>query len=95
MPGPHGFTVRRNIARLRAADRSQAGSLPCDHISRATLPRPPHPDPTFVTMANAPLSGRDGEVLVLIWGWGEAVYFCAEDWTRQIALMRLKKFARA
>ena len=25
-----------------------------------TLPRPPHPIPTFVTMANAPLSGRDG-----------------------------------
>jgi hypothetical protein len=24
------------------------------------LPRPPHPIPTFVTMANAPLSGRDG-----------------------------------
>ena len=23
--------------------------------------RPPHPIPTFVTMANAPLSGRDGE----------------------------------
>jgi len=24
---------------------------------RATLPRPPQPVPTFVTMANAPLSG--------------------------------------
>jgi hypothetical protein len=25
-----------------------------------TLPRPPHPVPTFVTMANAPLEGQDG-----------------------------------
>jgi hypothetical protein len=30
-------------------------SLPCDHLARATLPRPPQPVPTFVTMANAPL----------------------------------------
>src|SRR5216683_6526610 len=28
---------------------------------RLTLPRPPHPAPTFVTMANAPARGRDGE----------------------------------
>jgi hypothetical protein len=28
---------------------------------RLTLPRPPHPIPTFVTMANAPARGRDGE----------------------------------
>jgi hypothetical protein len=27
-----------------------------------TLPRPPHPVPTFVTMANAPLSGQDGKI---------------------------------
>ena len=30
------------------------GKPPCDHPSRPTLPRPPHPTPTFVTMANAP-----------------------------------------
>ena len=30
------------------------------HLRRPTLPRPPHPAPTFVTMANAPLTGRDG-----------------------------------
>jgi hypothetical protein len=29
-------------------------------VSRLTLPRPPHPIPTFVTMANAPLAERDG-----------------------------------
>jgi hypothetical protein len=31
------------------------------HFARPTLPRPPHPAPTFVTMANAPLSGQDGD----------------------------------
>ncbi len=39
------------------------GKPPCKHISRATLPRPPQPVPTFVTMANAPLSGT---------GWWES-----------------------
>ena len=33
------------------------GKPPCKHISRATLPRPPQPVLTFVTMANAPLLG--------------------------------------
>jgi hypothetical protein len=37
------------------------GKPPCDHVSRLTLPRPPHPVPTSVTMANAPLAERDGE----------------------------------
>ena len=30
---------------------------PCEHTSRLTLPRPPQPAPTFVTLANAPLLG--------------------------------------
>ena len=35
-------------------------------------------------------------VLLLIWGSGEADYFCARDWTGQITLNRLRKidFAR-
>jgi hypothetical protein len=32
------------------------------HCSSKAHPRPSHPDPTFVTMANAPLAGRDGTV---------------------------------
>jgi hypothetical protein len=28
---------------------------PYNPVARKTLPRPPHPIPTFVTMANAPL----------------------------------------
>jgi hypothetical protein len=30
---------------------------PCDPVSRATLPRPPHPVPTFVTTAKRPSCG--------------------------------------
>src|ERR1700754_158230 len=30
---------------------------PCDSSARLMPPRPPHPAPTFVTMANAPLNG--------------------------------------
>ena len=33
---------------------------PANTTTRPTLPRPPQPAPTFVTMANAPLPGRDG-----------------------------------
>src|SRR5688500_9909143 len=29
-------------------------SPPCDDVSRPTLPRPPHPDPTSVTFAKRP-----------------------------------------
>jgi hypothetical protein len=29
----------------------------------------------------------------VIWGAGEAVYFCEEDWTTQISLIRLDKLA--
>jgi hypothetical protein len=52
------------------------------HVARPTLPRPPHPAPTFVTMANAP--HRDGMAMDidLIWLCGEAEYFCKRGWTR-------------
>jgi hypothetical protein len=42
-------------------------------------------------MANAPLPGRDGVVLPLIWGIDEAEYFCGQDWTGQITLKALQK----
>jgi hypothetical protein len=42
---------------------------PCDPLARKTLPRPPHPIPTFVTMANAPLAGRDDESSRCDLGW--------------------------
>jgi hypothetical protein len=61
VPGPHGFAVRNNIVRLRAAIAHKLEARPAITPTRPTLQRPPHPIPTFVTMANAPLSGRDGE----------------------------------
>ena len=35
-------------------------NLPCHLIARPTLPRPPHPCPTSVTIAIRPSEGRDG-----------------------------------
>src|SRR6266481_4514375 len=52
-----------SIAVRQRARRSLTGSKPALRPrSRPTLPRPPHPIPTFVTMANAPLSGQDDEI---------------------------------
>ena len=49
-------------------------SPPCRHDTRPTLPRPPQPAPTFVTMANAPLPGRDGGDVGVIWGECQAEF---------------------
>jgi hypothetical protein len=38
----------------------------------ATLTRPPQPVPTSVTLANAPLAGRDGHNMQVIWVWGSS-----------------------
>jgi Transposase DDE domain len=37
-----------------AADDVYTGNPPCDSVSRPTLPRPPHPTPTSVTIAIRP-----------------------------------------
>ncbi|MEH2589752.1 hypothetical protein V1273_003591 [Bradyrhizobium sp. AZCC 1721] len=52
---------RRRLSAVRPARcvRSRQ-NRPATTSTRPTLPRPPQPVPTFVTMANAPLSGRDG-----------------------------------
>jgi hypothetical protein len=45
-------------------------------VRLATLPRPPHPCPTFVTIAKRPSDRvRDGMDVDLIWVRGEAKYF--------------------
>jgi hypothetical protein len=56
-----------------------------------TLPRPPHPIPTFVTMANAPLRDETAGFLPVIWGRWEEEYFRGKVWTGQITLNRLTK----
>ena len=88
--GPHDFAVRFSTVRLRA-DRSLTGNPPCDPSCARALPRPPLPAPTFVTMANAPLSGRDGKSHRLICTSEKPKYFCQRDWTGQITLIRLDK----
>ncbi len=37
-----------------ACPRSLTGNPPCDSVARLTLPRPPHPVPTFVTIMIRP-----------------------------------------
>jgi hypothetical protein len=58
-------------------------------------PRPPHPIPTFVTMANAPLPDGMARNEPVIWVKREADYFCAPGWTGQISLKALRKITPA
>ena len=56
-------------------DRSQAFRQPAlQLIARKTLPRPPHPIPTSVTIAIRPSVGRDAKVLDLIWSGGNKYF---------------------
>jgi hypothetical protein len=41
------------------------------------------------------VEGRDGRSLVLIWDNGEAKYFCDNNWTGQISLIRHDKLVSA
>ncbi len=69
----HRTPQHRSSAR---PDRSRAKAHPAITFTRPTLPRPPHPIPTFVTMANAPLLGTGwGELLSLICPTGQEDYF--------------------
>jgi hypothetical protein len=54
---------------------------PAINVCARALPRPSHPAPTFVTMANAPLRDGMGIDIDLIWGGGEGKYFCKRGWT--------------
>jgi hypothetical protein len=87
--GPHDFTVHSNIVRLRARTPLTGWTPPCDHDCAPTLPRPPHPCPTSVTIAKRPSvwAGMAG-ILEMIWVAGEAEYFCKLGWTTQITLIR-------
>jgi hypothetical protein len=56
-------------------------------------PRPPHPAPTFVTMANAPLSGRDGHDIELIWISEKQKYFLRRGLDRANHVDRLREIS--
>src|ERR1700730_6092045 len=73
----------KSVPRQRAVDRSQIPeNPPCDPIARQTLPRPPHPAPTSVTIAKRP-SVWDGmaRLIEMFLPTTEAKYFCKEGWT--------------
>jgi hypothetical protein len=60
---PTEVSTKADVAPFVCApvDRSQADNgLALRLLCAPALPRPPRPVPTFVTMANAPLAGRDG-----------------------------------
>src|SRR5229473_539169 len=77
-------------------DRSQAFRPALQPIARSTLPRPPHPSPTSVTIAIRPSGGVGWrEFVEMICPTGEAKYFCKGDWTGQITLIRFNNFRRA
>ena len=63
-PATGARTTRLCRTQLRQSStrrvRSRTKARPANTATRRTLPRPPQPAPTSVTMANAPLPERDG-----------------------------------
>jgi hypothetical protein len=53
------------------------------------------PFPTSVTIAKRPSVGQDGGDVELIWVSREREYFCEQDWTAQITLIRFNKSHRS
>jgi hypothetical protein len=92
---PPVFAKRLNRALAPSSCRSDIAhgiNPPCAIGLTPTLPRPPHPVPTFVTMANAPLLGDEtARLIVLICPTGEAEYFFGDVWTGQITLKEFGK----
>jgi len=86
---------RLSAGRLRAGRSLTGRSPPCNpsRARRCRVHRIPHP--TSVTIAIRP-SWWDGMrgVVRVIWVNHEAEYFFGRDWTGQIKLTSLKKFAR-
>ena len=83
--------VKTEATSFVRARGSLTENRPATTSAPPTLPRPPHPVPTFVTMANAPREGRDGGDILMIWVRSEAEYFCEGDWTGRIRLIRFRK----
>jgi hypothetical protein len=74
-------------ASSRKLDASLEASGPHDFTVRFSAvryrrdPRPPHPHPTSVTIANAPLSGTGWQIIRLICTSDKQKYFCRRGWT--------------
>ena len=88
--GPHDFAVREkhlSSARLAIAHgktRPAIKSVPNAAASTAS-------HPASVTIAKRPSVGQDGGDVELIWVSRERKYFCEQDWTTQITLIRFSK----
>jgi hypothetical protein len=67
---------------LRAARIAHELSPPCDHDCAPTLSRPPHPVPTFVTMANALFRGGMAGFVRLSLPLHQEEYFLIVDLTQ-------------
>src|ERR1700761_4785672 len=88
LPGDRAFLPPSPSKRLlRELDASVGASGPHDFAVRAcvvrlsTRARPPHPVPTFVTMANAPRTGRDAGHTQMICQGRKAENFHVRGWT--------------
>ena len=89
---------RRQRNGFHQLDAGVEASGPHDFSVRGQAPsstrrlRPPHPRPTFVTIAKRPL-WRSGMATVvnMICAKNEVEYFCKRDWTGQISLIRHEK----
>jgi hypothetical protein len=89
MPEPHAFTVRRNIVRLRAVDRSRAWLNPEPALPSRFTPNAATStasSPASMTMANAPLwNWTAGDIDSSRVEWKQE-YFRKEGWTGQITV---------
>src|ERR1700753_1790430 len=79
-PSPPGSLPRRLDASVGASEPHDFAVRDLRRSSRAP-PRPSQPVPTCVTMANAPLAGRDGGYTQVICERSKAENFRAEGWT--------------
>jgi hypothetical protein len=89
---------QRNAQALSPLDISVGMSGPHDFavhelaLSSKHQSRPPHPVPTFMTIAKRPSVWHGTAIdMPVIWVNRERIYFCERDWTGQISLIWFKK----
>ena len=70
---------------------SRAFDPPCHPLTSPDAIASTASRPAFVTIASRPSVGRDAGDLLLIWVRRERKYFCNQDWTGQITLIRFNK----
>jgi hypothetical protein len=85
-----GFLVTVACAFRHRLDAGVEASGPHDFTVRVSAvrqkrsPRPPHPAPTFVTMANAPQRDGTAANMKVVWLKREQEYFSKRGWTRPL-----------